>query len=126
MVPLTTDSDHRALDSGDANGDAREMFGELVRRYQDAAFATAYMILKDRPAAEDATQAAFLTAWLRRHDLREPLAFGGWLRTIVRTECFRTIRRKQGTMVPLDESVRLPAGPEPDELSRMELRGVLA
>src|SRR4029434_661171 len=58
--------------------------------------------------------------------LREPLAFGGWLRTIVRTECFRTIRRKQGTMVPLDESVRLPAGTEPDELSRMELRGVLA
>ena len=54
MVPLTTDTDHRALDRGGAHVDAREMFCELVRRYQDAAFATAYAILKDRAAAEDA------------------------------------------------------------------------
>jgi len=88
---VTTDLRATALNPASADADAHAAFGELVKRYQDAAFGSAYAILKDRAAAEDVTQAAFLTAWLRRHDLREPLAFGSWLRTIVRTECFRSM-----------------------------------
>lgn len=53
----------------DTTADAGDAFGKLVRRYQDAAFAAAYAILKDPAAPEDATQAAFLAAWLRRNDL---------------------------------------------------------
>ena len=52
-----------------------------------AATAYAYALLRNYAGAEDAAQAAFLSAWLHRDDLREPQAFGGWLRTIVRTEC---------------------------------------
>ena len=73
--------------------EAREAFGELVKRYQNAAIAYAYAILRNHAGAEDAAQAAFLTAWLRRTDLREPKAFGSWLRTIVLTECCRIARR---------------------------------
>jgi RNA polymerase sigma factor (sigma-70 family) len=84
--------------------EAREAFGELVKRYQNAAIAYAYAILRDHAGAEDAAQAAFLTAWLRRADLREPKAFGGWLRTIVRTECSRISRRMHLVTVPLEDA----------------------
>jgi RNA polymerase sigma factor (sigma-70 family) len=104
---------------------ARDAFGELVRRFQDAAFAYAFAILRERTAAEDAVQAAFLNAWLHRRELVEPAAFGGWLRTIVRTECHRIIRRRQPTIVPLDD-IELPAidANEQNLLTR-ELRGLL-
>jgi RNA polymerase sigma factor (sigma-70 family) len=84
--------------------EAREAFGELVKRYQNAAIAYAYAILRNHAGAEDAAQAAFLTAWLRRADLREPKAFGSWLRTIVRTECSRISRRMHLVTVPLDDA----------------------
>jgi RNA polymerase sigma factor (sigma-70 family) len=122
---VTTDLRAKALNPASADADAHAAFGELVKRYQDAAFGSAYAILKDRAAAEDVTQAAFLTAWLRRHDLREPLAFGSWLRTIVRTECFRSIRRQRVVTVPLEDIPSMAAASVPDNLSRMELRGVL-
>jgi RNA polymerase sigma factor (sigma-70 family) len=77
-------------------------FADLVRRHQDAAFAYAYAILRDRSAAEDATQAAFLTAWVHRKAVRDLAAFGAWLRTIVRTECYRAFRRERLSTVPLD------------------------
>ena len=104
---------------------ARDAFGELVRRFQDAAFACAFAILRERTAAEDAVQAAFLNAWLHRRELVEPAAFGGWLRTIVRTECHRILRRPQPTIVPLDD-IELPAidANEKNLLTR-ELRGLL-
>ena len=95
---------NRALSRTVVEPEAREAFGELVKRYQNAAIAYAYAILRNHAGAEDATQAAFLTAWLRRADLREPKAFGSWLRTIVRTECSRISRRMHLVTVPLDDA----------------------
>jgi RNA polymerase sigma factor (sigma-70 family) len=100
------------------------LFGALVARYQDAAFAYAYAILRDYAAAEDATQAAFLNAWLHWSDLREPEAFGGWLRTIVRTECYRITRRARLDTVPLDES-QARAELEEQEITKWETRTLL-
>ena len=85
-----------------SDAEAREAFGELVRRYQGAATAYAYALLRNYSGAEDAAQAAFLSAWLHRHELRDPQAFGGWLRTIVRTECSRITRRASVTTVPIE------------------------
>ena len=95
---------NRALSRTVFEPEAREAFGELVKRYQNAAIAYAYAILRNHAGAEDAAQAAFLTAWLRRADLREPKAFGSWLRTIVRTECSRISRRMHLVTVPLDDA----------------------
>ena len=85
-----------------SDAEAREAFGELVRRYHGAATAYAYALLRNYAGAEDAAQAAFLSAWLHRDDLREPQAFGGWLRTIVRTECSRIARRARLVTIPID------------------------
>jgi RNA polymerase sigma factor (sigma-70 family) len=109
----------------DSSAGGRDAFGELVKRFQDAAFAYAYAILRDRTTAEDAVQSAFLSAWVHRRELVEPAAFGGWLRTIVRTECHRILRRPRPPTVPLD-AVDLPVAQANDEAVLMrELRQLI-
>jgi RNA polymerase sigma factor (sigma-70 family) len=80
-----------------------EAFGELVRLFQDMAFACAYAVLCDFHLAEDAAQEAFVAAWLKLGQLREPEAFPGWLRRIVLTECNRLTRGKRPPTVALEE-----------------------
>jgi len=69
---------------------------ELVRRFQPKAtdFAAA-LFGGDVHAAEDAVQAAFVVALSRLEELREPNAFAGWFRQIVRTETNRITRRSK-------------------------------
>lgn len=72
----------------------REAFGELVQRFQDAAYSWAFRLLGDGHLAQDATQEAFVTAYQQLSQLREPDAFGGWLRKIVVSQAHR-LRRGQ-------------------------------
>jgi RNA polymerase sigma-70 factor (ECF subfamily) len=67
----------------------------LVQRFQPWALDLATVLLKDPHLAEDAVQWAFVRALVRLADLREPAAFPGWLRQIIRTECHRIARRRQ-------------------------------
>ena len=61
-------------------------FEELVRRYQELAFRTAYLITGDASQAEDAAQTGFIKAYraLGRFRVGEP--FRPWLLTIVANE----------------------------------------
>ena len=93
-------------------GARRAAFGELVRRYQDAAFGYAYALLGDREAAQDAAQEAFLAAYRSLGQLREASAFPGWLRRIVRTYCLRTARSSVDSL-PLSEAEGVAASDDP-------------
>jgi RNA polymerase sigma-70 factor (ECF subfamily) len=66
----------------------------LVHRFQPWALDLATALLNDPHLAEDAVQAGFIRALSRLADLREPAAFPGWLRQIIRTECHRIARRR--------------------------------
>lgn len=68
-------------------------FTRLVERFGEMAFATALRGSDDIEAARDACQEAFLVAWRMLPRLREPEAFGGWLKRLVRTQCARERRR---------------------------------
>ena len=92
----------RARDPMLSAPERREAFGELVLAYQDAAFAIAFAVLNNPDAAEDAAIEAFLDAWRGLNSLREPDAFAGWLRTIVRSRALRS-RRKNRLADPLEE-----------------------
>jgi RNA polymerase sigma factor (sigma-70 family) len=59
-------------------------FTELVRTHQAAVAAVAYAIVRDRALAHDLTQEAFVTAWRRIDEVREPERTGAWLCGIVR------------------------------------------
>lgn len=94
-----------------------DAFTELVRRYQAMAFGYAYANLDDFHAAEDVTQEAFLAAWHSISNLHHAERFGGWLRTIVRFECARALRKRHVIQVPIDDASGIAGiSPGPDAL----------
>jgi RNA polymerase sigma-70 factor (ECF subfamily) len=68
------------------NGDV-DAYGFLVRRYQDAYFRFATRMLGSRDDADDALQSAFVRAYRKLRDCRDPARFGAWLYQIVINEC---------------------------------------
>ena len=76
-------------------GDKRA-FVEIVARHQAMVCGVALAILGDFAASEDAGQEAFLTAWRKIHDLREPERLRAWLAQIARNAALGQLRRKRG------------------------------
>lgn len=85
----------RASLSGDLGA-----FEELVRQHQGAAYGYALAQLRDPSAAQDAVQDALVDAYFNLGQLREPAAFGGWLRRIVFKHCDRQRRRRRSVTLP--------------------------
>jgi RNA polymerase sigma-70 factor (ECF subfamily) len=77
-------------------------FSTLVERFEQMAFATALPWSDGPESARDACQDAFLLAWRTLSTLREPAAFGGWLKRLLRTQCSRA-RRRRGTSAGLSD-----------------------
>jgi RNA polymerase sigma factor (sigma-70 family) len=73
----------------------RAAYGQVVRRFQDMAFGSAYAWLGDAEEAQDAAQDAFVEAWESLDKLRQSAAFPGWFRRIVlkRADRLRRARR---------------------------------
>lgn len=77
-------------------------FTALVRQFQDMAVGYAWSLLGDFHLAEDAAQDAFIQVFGELDSLREPAAFGGWLRRIVHKYCDRRTRKTRLPTVPLE------------------------
>ena len=77
-------------------------FSELVVAFQDLAVGTAFGWLGDVELARDASQEAFLDAYLRLGQLQEPTAFPAWFRTIVLKHSDRLTRRGRPAAAPLE------------------------
>ena len=102
-----------------------EAFAELVREYQDPAYATALLMLRDRGRAQDAVQDAFLVAFANLGTLRSPHAFGAWLRQIVRHQASR-IARRQPLEASLDQATASTGSDPADTAERRDkLRRIL-
>jgi RNA polymerase sigma factor (sigma-70 family) len=111
-----------------AQGDVKA-FVELTERFQHFAFGSALALVGDFQQAEDVVQEAFLAAWRALPSLAEPAAFPGWLRSIVRRQAGRVLRRAQLQMVPLAAAENVPAEQvDPDEqlAARQRSAAVLA
>lgn len=113
----------KATDSKATLAEQHAAFGELVRLFQDMAYACAYAVLGDFCLAEDAAQEAFITAWQKLRQLRQPEAFPGWFRRIVLTECNRLTRGKRLRTAPLDDGVSIPSA-DADPRADMEMEEV--
>jgi RNA polymerase sigma-70 factor (ECF subfamily) len=72
-----------------------EAFAVLIRMYERVALSVAFGVLGEAAAAGDATQDAFIRAWERLSDLREPERFGTWLCGIVRNLSLDMLRRRK-------------------------------
>ena len=71
-----------------------EAFDALARMVGDRCMAIAFRILRDADLAEDAAQAALITAWRELRTLRDPDRFEPWLHRILTHECYAEARRR--------------------------------
>lgn len=97
----------------------QKAFAEVIRRFQDLAYACAYSLLGDAHLAQDAAQETFITAWQELPGLRDPAAFPAWLRRIVATRCERIRRDRREESLPLERAEGL-ADPAVDPHSHAE------
>jgi RNA polymerase sigma-70 factor (ECF subfamily) len=104
-------------------------FTVLVERFEEMAFATALRSCDEPEMARDACQEAFLVAWRRLSALREPAAFGGWLKRLIHTQCAR-VRRRRDRQVEIQDGADIaevtdPAGDAAEVFSRREVRQLI-
>ena len=114
---------HVALVNQAKQGD-REAFDALARLTGDRCMAIAFRILRDFDHADDAVQAALLTAWREIRALRDPELFEPWLHRILTNACYAEARRRRRW----SEMIRLlPVEPvhEPDDFLTVEHRDQL-
>jgi RNA polymerase sigma-70 factor (ECF subfamily) len=81
-------------------------YEELVRRYRQVAFRTAYLVTRSSAEAEDATQEAFVKAYYALHRFRADAAFRPWMLRIVANEARnrrRSARRRESLVLRLAE-----------------------
>ncbi len=100
-----------------------EAFAPIVERYRDAAFGVALARLRNFHDAEDVTQAAFIEAYERLGNLKDPARLGAWLRSITIHRCIDHLRRRVNVtgVEEIDDRLSDPATPH-TEMERQELR----
>lgn len=99
----------------------KRAFVEIVARHQGLVCGVALGVLGDFTGSEDAAQEAFLTAWRKIHELREPEKLRPWLVQIARHAALGHLRRLKGRRVQSWEETT-PSGeatgaPSPDLLA---------
>ena len=80
-----------------------EAFAALIRAFERTALSVAFGLVPDANAAGEVVQDAFVRAWERLGDLREPDRFAPWLCGIVRHLALDRIRRRRN-FEPLEEA----------------------
>ncbi|MCH8914039.1 MAG: sigma-70 family RNA polymerase sigma factor, partial [Planctomycetes bacterium] len=106
--------DDRAALAASLEGDG-DAFGVLVERYQEVAFRTAYLIVRDAQTAEDVCQEGFLRAHDNLHRFRIDDPFRPWLLRIVKNLALNHVRsrgRREGLLARL---LRATPGTAPAE-----------
>ena len=102
----------RAAQAGD-----QRAFESLFRAHRDGLYSLVLHFMRDPERAADVTQDAFVRAWEQLPKLREPEAFGGWLRSMAMNLVRDHYRRARDTQ-PLDEDAPIAGdGPDPPALA---------
>jgi RNA polymerase sigma-70 factor, ECF subfamily len=104
---------------GTLNGN-QDAFAELVNTYQNAVYNLCYRMLGERTEAEDATQEAFLRAYLNIDRYDPARSFKTWVLSIASNHCIDRLRKRRLTWLSLDEplppNIHLSSDePEPEQ-----------
>ncbi len=106
----------------------RQAYGRLFERHERSVLAVALAVLGDYHAAQDVTQEAFVTAYVRLGSLRRRASFGVWVRMIARHEAIsvrRKARQAQNAGLGGPEPTELPNDGTVDEQTRLLLDAVM-
>ncbi len=94
-------------------------YEELVTRHERAVMGTAYKVTGNTYSAEDASQDAFVSAWMNLSALRDTAKFGSWVCSIAKN-CACTLRAHYLATVPdisLDVTDNLAITEESEDFS---------
>src|SRR5690348_14039703 len=97
----------------------KRAFVEIVARHQAMVCGIALGILGDFAASEDAGQEAFLTAWRKIAELRDPTRLRPWLAQIARNAALAQLRRRH-PHESLDDVTLPDPSTSPDEAAAHE------
>jgi RNA polymerase sigma factor (sigma-70 family) len=92
-------------------------FAELVRRRQGWVRGLMRRLSGDVTLADDLAQEAFLHAWQKLAGLRDPGAFGSWLRQVAVNIWLQHARRRRIPMDAIDESPKALNAPSEGGMS---------
>jgi RNA polymerase sigma-70 factor (ECF subfamily) len=93
---------------------AIQEFATLVTRYQSALYRHAVTMVLDHDAAEDMVQDAFIRAYTRLRECRDPEHFRAWLFQTLRNRCLDYLKEPRRRHVSIDEAEPLSdAAPDP-------------
>jgi RNA polymerase sigma-70 factor (ECF subfamily) len=105
--PVISAAEHDLVER--AKGGCHESFRELWTIHQDRVFRLCYRMLNDRQAAEDATQEAFLKAFVKLAEFRADCSFSTWIYTIAVRAALMELRRQRinhaSRHVSLDDAI---------------------
>ena len=79
-----------------------EAFVAIVRAVGDHCLSIAFRILRDVDVAEDAVQAAIVTAWREIRNLRDPDRFEAWLHRMLVNSCYDEAKRLRSRRAIVD------------------------
>jgi len=100
----------------------REAFGELFERFERHVYAIALRRLGDHGEAQEQVQEVFIQAMQKISQLRQPEAFGGWLRSITHRMAINRAVRRSPTVVTepdtLEATVKTMTTPEDVALAK--------
>jgi RNA polymerase sigma-70 factor (ECF subfamily) len=80
-----------------------DSFAEIVYTFQDSVYNLCYRMLGERTEAEDATQEAFLRAYLNLSRYDQNRSFKTWVLTIASNHCIDRIRKRRMQFTSIDE-----------------------
>lgn len=90
--------DGAKTDDGDlvasAKGGDTDAFAELLNRYSQRVYMTAYHILRNPDDALDVTQDAYVRAWKSMSNFEGPGSFGAWVSRIASNAAIDIVRRR--------------------------------
>ncbi len=87
-------------------------FADLVRRHERKVYNLAFRMLGREEDARDAAQDAFVSCYRRLSAFRGEALFSTWLHRIAVNACYDVLRRRRGTVLPLEDIPEPP--PQPD------------
>ena len=93
----------------------REAFAQLVSRHQNLATTVAYSRTGDLQRSEDIAQQAFLIAWQKQDELKNPERFAPWLRSITNNLALNEVRLKANQQRKVTASIEATFEPSVDQ-----------
>jgi RNA polymerase sigma-70 factor (ECF subfamily) len=108
--------------AADASAGDAAAFAALVEPRLERTLRTARAILGNEADARDATQDAFLSAWVNLHRLRDPDRFDAWLQRTLVNRCRDILRsRRRSREIPMEAPEHASPDPSAEAVARMSM-----